>query len=193
MAEKYNKKQRQILDKGKELFWKHGFKRVSVEEISREAGVSKMTFYKYFPNKAELAIAVMDGVFDQSIRKIQGMGGKGKSPEANLEEIIQMKFEGTTGMSEEFIKDLYADQEGSLKEYMEKKTAGMFNEVVLLYERGKEEGWVRKNLHIPFLLYFTRKSMEIFTKEETPPYFENPQEMIMEITRLFIYGIAPER
>ena len=46
-----------ILNTARQLFWKHGIRRVSVEEVCREAGVSKMTFYRSFPNKIELAKA----------------------------------------------------------------------------------------------------------------------------------------
>lgn len=48
-----NIKQQFILSAGKELFWKHGVKRVTVEEICVQASVSKMTFYKFFMNKRE--------------------------------------------------------------------------------------------------------------------------------------------
>ena len=66
-----NPKRIQILSTGKELFWKFGFKRVTIEEISKEAGVSKMTFYKYFPNKIELAKNILDDIFDDSLVKIK--------------------------------------------------------------------------------------------------------------------------
>ncbi len=193
MTNSYSTKQLQILDKGKDLFWKYGFKRVSIEEICREAGVSKMTFYKYFPNKTELAIAFLDRVFDESILKIRNMREESESAEATLQKIINLKSEGSLGISEEFIKELYASPEGPLKQYIEKKTAEVFNEVIQLYERGKEDGWVRKDLNIPFMLYFTRKTMDVISAEDVPPYFEKPQEMVMEITRLFIYGIAPHK
>ena len=56
------KKQDQIIQAGRHLFWKYGMKRVSIEEICREAGVSKMTFYKYFANKTALALYILKTV-----------------------------------------------------------------------------------------------------------------------------------
>ena len=49
-----NPKYLDIFKTAKDLFWKYGIKRVSIEEICKEAKVSKMTFYKFFPNKIEL-------------------------------------------------------------------------------------------------------------------------------------------
>ena len=50
-------KKEQILKTGKELFWKYGFKLVTIEEICKEAGVSKMTYYKYFTNKITITFS----------------------------------------------------------------------------------------------------------------------------------------
>ncbi len=47
-------KEGDILRTAEDLFMQFGYKRVTVEEICREAKVSKVTFYKYFPNKFAL-------------------------------------------------------------------------------------------------------------------------------------------
>lgn len=191
MDNTYNPKEEQILITGKELFWKYGFKRVTIEEICREAKVSKMTFYKYFPNKPKLAIAILDNVFDDSILKIRKLGEEHEDAGQTLEKIMQLKFEGSKGIGEEFVKDLYANPEAELKTYMESKTQEIFSEVINLYERGKKDGWVRKDLNIPFMIHFTRSSVDLITKQELMPYFTDYQEMILEVTRLFVYGITP--
>ena len=59
-----SKKYKDIMSTGKDLFWKYGMKRVTVEEICKEANVSKMTFYKYFGNKYELALAIIKSMVD---------------------------------------------------------------------------------------------------------------------------------
>ena len=186
-----NPKREQITATGKELFWKFGFKRVTIEEIAREAGVSKMTFYKYFPNKMELAIVVLDEVFETNMENVRKLHDEHISPAETLKKILQLKSEGTRNISEEFIKDLYAYPEGELKAYMEKKIQIMFAEIVKVYEKGKEDGWVRKDLNIPFLMLFTRKLIDLFTEDEMLHYFDSSQDLVMEITNLIVYGISP--
>lgn len=44
----------QILNAAKKLFTNYGFKKVSMDEIASEAGVSKKTVYTYFSSKEEL-------------------------------------------------------------------------------------------------------------------------------------------
>ena len=46
-------KEKQILNAAKELFNKYGYKRVSMDEIAKVAGVTKKTVYSYFKNKEE--------------------------------------------------------------------------------------------------------------------------------------------
>lgn len=186
-----NPKREQIIATGKELFWKFGFKRVTIEEIARESRVSKMTFYKYFPNKTKLAIVVMDKVFEISMEKVRNLHDVNKSPAETLKRILQLKAEGTRDISEEFIKDLYSHPEGELKAYMEKKMQSMFSEIIHVYEKGKEDGWVRKDLNIPFLLLFTQKILDWFKEDEMLHYFDSSQDLVMEITNLIVYGISP--
>ena len=43
-----------IVEAARKLFYKFGFKKVSMDEIAREAGVTKKTVYTYFSSKEEL-------------------------------------------------------------------------------------------------------------------------------------------
>ena len=186
-----NPKRIQILLTAKDLFYKFGFKRVTIEEISKEAGVSKMTFYKFFPNKIELAKTVLNNVFEDALSKVRRLHEEHESPDKTLKKILQLKAEGTKDISEEFIKDLYAQPEGELKSYMEEKTRWIYTEIMNVYEKGKEDGWVRKDLNIPFFMAFSRSVIDSFSKDEVLHHFDSLQEMIMEITNIFIYGISP--
>ena len=49
-----SKKKLQIVETAKDLFMRYGIRRVTIDEICRTAGASKMTFYKYFSNKIAL-------------------------------------------------------------------------------------------------------------------------------------------
>ena len=77
---KHNKKYKQIIATSKELFWKFGIKRVTVEEICSQAHVSKMTFYKFFPNKIELAKIILK---NEIIFFHSGLGAKNFFPMSN--------------------------------------------------------------------------------------------------------------
>jgi len=186
-----NPKRTQILATGKELFWKFGFKRVTIEEICREAGVSKMTFYKFFPNKLKLATTILDAIIEKNLVMIRKLSEDHETPEKTFKKILQLKSDSIKGIGEEFIKDLYVNPEEGLKTYMEEKTKKMFAEIINVYNKGKEDGWIRKDLNIPFFFSYISKTTESVMNDELMTYFDTPQELVMELTNLFLYGITP--
>jgi AcrR family transcriptional regulator len=57
-AVRKGRKFEQVLDGAREIFLRDGFEGASVDEIARQAGVSKATLYSYFPDKRLLFIEV---------------------------------------------------------------------------------------------------------------------------------------
>jgi AcrR family transcriptional regulator len=49
----------QVLDGARSIFLRDGFERASVDDIAREAGVSKATIYAYFPDKELMFLEVV--------------------------------------------------------------------------------------------------------------------------------------
>jgi len=59
MAGQSEKKLEMLMKKSSELFFKYGYNGVSVDKIAAEAGISKMTVYKYFSSKEDLFVEVI--------------------------------------------------------------------------------------------------------------------------------------
>lgn len=58
-ASQQNQIQEKILNAATELFYEKGLQAVGVDEIVLQAGIAKMTLYKYFLSKDQLILAVM--------------------------------------------------------------------------------------------------------------------------------------
>jgi len=188
---RHNKKYQSLVSTAKELFYKYGFRRVSIEEVCKEANVSKMTYYKFFKNKEELAKKILDYIFDDTIGKFHEIWKAEMDIEERFTRMIQMKAEGTKNLSKEFIQDLYANPESELAQYMQIKSAETYKELIGLYKAGQEKGWIRKDLNVEFMFAFMQKMIPQMQDEEFARYFPNNQELILEITRLFLYGFHP--
>ena len=186
-----NKKYLDIIQAARSLFWKHGFKRVSIEEICREAKTSKMTFYKFFANKPELAKAVFDFVVDDSVAKFKSILHEATSASELMNQMLQMKKEGIHEISQEFITDFYTNPELGLKDYIEEKTRTVWVEMIGDFKLAQERGILRKDLNIEFFVYFTRKFSDLLNDPYLTQIYPNPQDMIMELTRFSAYGISP--
>lgn len=186
-----NKKYNDILETARVLFWKYGFKRVSIEEICREAKTSKMTFYKFFPNKLDLAKAVFDSVVDKSVKQFKIHLDDAKTASELLANMLQMKRDGIHDISKEFVTDFYANPELGLKDYINEKTQEVWLEMVGDFKLAQERGLFRKDLNIEFFLYFTRKFSDYLDDPYMNQLFPNPQDLVMELTRMSAYGISP--
>jgi AcrR family transcriptional regulator len=53
-------KRNAILNIASDIFLRRGYQGASVNEMSRKSGISKETFYRYFKNKEDLFLAVID-------------------------------------------------------------------------------------------------------------------------------------
>ena len=187
-----NKKIINILQTARSLFWKHGFKRVSVEEICQKAGVSKMTFYRYFPNKIELARTVYDKEVDEGIGKFKEiMTNENTSPLQKMEKILLLKLEGSHEISREFLEDFYSNPELGLSAHVAEKTKMSWDEIITDFKSAQEKGWFRKDFKPEALLAMAYKFAELITDENLLKLYSTPQDLVMEMARFYTYGIMP--
>lgn len=187
-----NKKYSAILEASRKLFLKHGFRRVTIEEVCREAKTSKMTFYRFFPDKSELAKKVLDQYYDESMLTFRNIIHENTPASVKMRKMIEMKLKGSDGISNEFIQDFLFSKDSSLSEYFEKKLKLIYAEGIREFKNGQEEGWIRKDLNVEFLFYFNQKILPVITDDETLKLFESPQDMIAEVSNLIIFGITPK-
>ena len=186
-----NKKYLQLTETARKLFWKHGFRRVSVEEICRDAGVSKMTFYRFFPNKLELAKTVYDRVVDEGMTRFKKILAEDSPAAEKMKKILRMKMEGTHEISREFLTDFYTGQETGLKAHIEEKTKRAWSEIVNDIRNGQDKGWFRRDMKPEFFLLYSQKLIGLINDENLQRLYGSPQELIMELANFVTYGIAP--
>lgn len=186
-----NKKYSAILDVSRKLFWKHGVRRVTIDEICREAKTSKMTFYRFFANKTELAKEVIDRYYEESLTKFREIIRADTSPADKMQRIIGLKLEGSTDISNEFIRDLLSINNPELSSFFAEKLRYISYEGIREFKNGQEEGWIRKDLNVEFMFLYFTKSAAFLAEPEILAHFGSAKEMILEMSNLIIYGIVP--
>ena len=186
------KKYKDIFKTGKELFWKYGIKRVTIEEVCREAKVSKMTFYKFFPNKIELAKTIFEFVIGDSLKKFDQLVHSELSFPDKIKEMFIMKLEGTKDVSVEFIKDIYGSSDLGLRQYAEKQQQISLAVFVDFLKDSQSKGLIRKEIKIDFILFYIKQMSQMLEDEHLVSKYKNPQELIMESMSFLFYGLLPK-
>lgn len=190
MNTKYNPKREQILKIGKDLFWKFGFKRVTVEEVCKEAGVSKMTYYKYFKNKMALVQVLMDEILREGLVKYRKLMASDIPYPDKVLGMIELKREQTHAMSSEFFKDYLQSGDPELMAYLEKLSRENLEIFVNDFRKAQENGDIRKDLKVEFLMAVMNHLIEWVQHDDTLlELYEEPQDLAVELTRFIFYGI----
>lgn len=187
---KSNKKYNDIITTAKDLFWKHGFRRVSTEEICKKSGVSKMTFYKFFPNKIELAKTVFDSVVAEGEQKFKQILKEELPTSEKIKKIILLKVEGTNNISPEFMQDFYLGTEPELKTYVEERTRKAWDILIDHIKEAQKTGIFRKNFKPELLIKVQFKLSELLEDNSVVNMYNSQQELILEFTNLLVYGIS---
>ena len=185
-----NKKYQAIFKTGKDLFWKYGLKRVTIEEICRESGVSKMTFYKFFTNKKELAKHILDEVYEDAFKKFEKLVNSSIPFPKKLEQMFIMKLEGMNNVSMEFIKDIYIDPESGLTNHIEAHRQKSMEVIIGFYKTAQDKGSIRKDIKIEFIMAFSNQILKMMEDEHLMSLYKQPQDFIMESMNFLFYGIV---
>jgi len=191
MKRKLNPKVKQIVKTGKELFWKYGIKRVTVEEVCEEAGVSKMTFYKYFENKLDLVKFILETIIDESIREYRDIMQLDIPFKEKVKKTLDLKLKGTTGISEEFYNDYIRNTNPEMVQFLHYHTQKSLELIMEDYIKAQKEGYIRSDMKPAFILYFLNHMFDMIKDPKLEGMYGNTQELIMEMTSFFFYGILP--
>jgi AcrR family transcriptional regulator len=193
MGKRPSDTRKHILTTARSLFWKHGFRRVSIEEICECSEISKMTFYRYFPNKTELAKTVFLTVIDEGYERFREIMASPVSPEEKINGILLLKFEGTNEISEEFMKDFYSENDSELYGFVLTSTSEIWQKILADLKTAQQNGIFRQDLNFEFFFYFSQKMTSLINDPNITKLFDSPRDMIMETARLLMYGIAPRK
>lgn len=80
-----------IVDAAFELFLRFGFRRTSMEDIARAAGMSRPALYLHFRNKDDILRRMVQGYFDRTLGMVQSALQPGLKPRKALIALFEAK------------------------------------------------------------------------------------------------------
>ena len=186
---KDNNKFQDTVSTAKALFWKHGIKRVTIEEICKEASVSKMTFYKFFKNKEVLAEYLLTNLLTEWHAQYRAIMKQTIPFASKITQVIALEQTAGKNMEEEFFNDIFNNDYPNLQKLINESTENYHAEIVEDMIEAQQRGEIRKNIKPEFLLYQLKDISEKVMDENLSKLYPSKQELIMELTNYFFYGI----
>ncbi|MFZ5939190.1 MAG: TetR/AcrR family transcriptional regulator [Bacteroidota bacterium] len=184
-----NKKVREIIQAAERLFYRYGLKKVTVEEICQEGGVSKMTFYKHFRNKDDLILKMMKALMNESLEKYGSIMKKEVPYPEKVAEMIRMKLEYANQMSSDFIREYLEIANPEILAYLQEQTMSSIGLLMNDFRKAADEGSLRKDIKPEFIIYFINHLSEMLKDPRLMSLYGEPAEAISEVMNFFFYGI----
>ena len=184
-------KKEQLELTAKELFWKHGFKKVSIDEICRKANVSRKTYYTFYENKTALVIFILKTMVEEIKTSYLKIFEDDIPFTEKMEKMLVLKLKMSESLSMEFVADFYNPDAGEVLEYFTKMTEESIASSRDFFRKAQEKGEINPNLNLDYLIWLIQRAMELCSSPELLKMFPTAESMTRQISESILYGIMP--
>lgn len=149
-----------ILQKSQELFFRVGIKSVTMDDISRELGISKKTLYKYVDNKSDLVLKTMQNHIDQEQIFIDNLKNIDLNAIDTIVEIIKHVMKTLSDVPLSALYDMQKYYPKSWDLFEDFKNCSILDIMTKIIIKGKKEGLFRKEINEDLISKFYMISVE---------------------------------
>lgn len=187
---KNTKKALQIRVCGKQLFFKYGVQRVSVDEICRVAGVSKKTFYNHFSNKFELAKIIIEEGIKEEQAIFETYRSKPVSFQEKMQIMLERKLENLDSDETEFLKEIL-DTCDELRPFLMDQVQEQRNELLAFIIEEQNRGEIRKEISPHLVLFLLVDQLPLMWLDpRLDPHLPDPKGRAQQLLDCFVTGIS---
>jgi len=184
-------KAQNIIDKCIEMFFKYGIKSVSMDDISRELGISKKTVYTHFENKKEIvekAFIHFTKIEEQTITAIHQQASDALDEMFKITDytmgFLRIMKPTLTYDLQKYYKPIFDSVQNKHYKFIEKIIAENL-------DRGKKEGLYRKTIDSTILAKLFIGNIMVMTDEKIFPSSEYLKSVVYyQSIGHHLYGIV---
>lgn len=182
-----------ILDKSEELFFRVGIKSITMDDISRELGMSKKTLYLFVDNKKDLVEKVMKRYIEKEASFFQNIDVEKLNAIDIIVEIIKHVHKSLGNLPLSAIYDLQKYYPKSWNLFSGFKNEFIFKTMQSIIKKGKEEGLFRENIKETLIAKFYVLAIEGTLNPSNFPNNEfNFKETYLEYIVYHLHGLVNE-
>jgi AcrR family transcriptional regulator len=179
-----------LLSSGRALLLRHGLRKVRVEEVCADARVSKRTFYKYFRDKDDLAIAVLATLFDEGRVGIEAILALEVSLEEKARQIIAAKTRLASHTSAVFYREAL-DGTTEPGRFALREQRKWDEQVRRFYRDAQGRGEIRPDIDVDVLMVVLVRVRELLKDAELVRLVPDLPRLVEMLMKLFFYGVVP--
>ncbi len=185
----FPKKKVRLIETAQELFCKFGVMRVTVEEICRTARISKMTFYKYFTDKWDIAKAVLDYLINEGLKIYDQLIEQPIPFDQKVEQILMLSNSQVHALGSAFLDDL-VNPDSPLYNYFTEHQKKFRELSIEFLQTAQKQGFLHNQVKMPVAMFMLNRLSELLNDPEFIRLMPNIEERAAEIAALFFHGFA---
>lgn len=185
---------RRILEIATEQFARFGVRAITMEDIARQAGISKKTIYQEFEDKRDLVKEVFSNILEEDRRRLAFIM---ESEDGVIEHLVQtskMMRERLSSINPMVILEVQKYFPEAWRMFETFKDNTIQSDLVNVLEKGKELGYFRNEIDSQIL---AKVRMNQVTSAFEPTNFTNPEfnfvEEQMVLLDHFLHGIFTDK
>jgi AcrR family transcriptional regulator len=183
------KKQIKLIEAAQELFFSYGVSRVTVEEICKTAKISKMTFYKYFADKWDIAKAVLDYLINAGLETYYQLIEEPIPFEQKVEQILMLSDSQVHALGSAYLNDLMKP-DSPLYAYFAEQQKKMRELSVEFLQQAQAKGLINTEIKIPVALFMLDRLSELLNEPGFIQIVPDIEERAAQIAKFFFHGFA---
>ena len=186
---KLTKTKNLILKVAQELFFQLGLNKVTVKEICAESSLSKMTFYRNFRNKEEIARSILESVFEKSNVQYKSIMDQEIPFAKKVEQIILLDKNYIDQISSKFVNDLLSYKTDVFIELINKNNEVMDMQLEKDFITAQKNGELRKETPIAFYIHMLKDIRNKIKDPNLKSIYKEDKDMWLDLTYFYFYGI----
>lgn len=179
---KKHTKRDDILATAIRLFSRHGARRITVEELCREAGASKMTFYRNFDNKRALVEAIRDQFADEAFAAFDAIDAQDLPFPQKIDLMTRWKAEHAARLRLDFIQEMVSTE--AIHTAFERRFLANLR-------KARDRGEIRPDVNLEFHCLLVRKCGELFQEGEWQTILPDASTFTRQLRTILWYGLLP--
>ena len=190
---KDSRKKVMLLTAAEELFHDYGFEKVSVDEICIRAKASKMTFYRQFKDKVDIALYLLETRNVEAKEPIQKMLSEKIPFSEKFKSLVQMQEQYSEKMGLRFLEDLSTSTDPRIIEGIQLISKKLEQLNLKFIQLGKAEGFFDPKFSTESILFLVQQINAIFRNPALKKFYPNFSDRTEAIRQFFYYGITSKR
>ncbi len=183
--------EQKILNQAESLFMRVGIKSITMQDLSRELGISKKTLYQYVENKADLVLKVIFNHAQQEIEEVKKITACSKNAIDEMLQIGRFGFEQVSVISPTAIYDIKKHYQKSWEVIEKLHQEHTYVVIVENFKRGVEEGLYRNDFDVDIVAKLYGAQTFLMIEEAIFPLRKyNKKHLMNEFIKYHLYGIV---